>query len=233
MIHRIILLSIVSIDVLILLYQTSIISISSHEADILYGDFSFIQQIELFSFFIFGQNEFSLRLPMILFHIFSIYLLYEISKEYVQNKKNQLWLVLAFILLPGVISSAILVDSAGFIIFGLLLFVYMYKNLKIEYSYFLLIFFSLIDHGFLYLFFSLIFYSLYKKNENLLVLNIVKNVVVLKHRPFLILRPLKLQNYIMMFYFQDRFPFRQMVKLLLLLEIVLLSRMLKASENMI
>ena len=46
MIPRIILLCIISIDVSILLFQTSILSISNHEAALLYGDFSFIQLIE-------------------------------------------------------------------------------------------------------------------------------------------------------------------------------------------
>ena len=76
MMHRIILLTIISIDVLILFFQTSALSISSHEADLLYGPFSVIQYITNLSLNIFGQNDVALRFPMILFHLMSVVLLY-------------------------------------------------------------------------------------------------------------------------------------------------------------
>ena len=172
MIHIIILLSIIGIDVLVLLFQITTISISSHEANILYGDFSFIQLVEKITLFLFGYSDFALRLPMITFHILSVLLLYSISKQYLQDNRNRIWLVSVFILLPGVLSSALLVDSAGFIIFGLLLFIYVYDRFSIKYSYLLLLLFSLLDGAFVYLFLSLIFYSWYKKNRDFLLLNI-------------------------------------------------------------
>ncbi len=172
MIHRIILLTIISIDVLILLFLTSTLSISNHEATLLYGDLSFIQLIEKSSLFIFGQNDLALRIPMILFHFLSVILLYKISKQYLANYRNRIWLTLVFILLPGVISSALLVDSAGFLIFGLLLFIYVYDKLEIKYSYFILFILSILDSSFIYLFLSLIFYSLYKKDKDFLLFNI-------------------------------------------------------------
>ena len=171
MTHRIILLAIIGIDVLILLFQTSTISISSHEADLLYGGFSFIQFIEKISLIILGQNDLALRLPMIVFHLLSTLILYNVSKEYLHDNKNRIWLVLVFILLPGVVSSALLVDSAGMILFGLLLFVIIYKKYHIKHSYALLLLYSLLDGGFVYLFLSLMFYSIHKKNREFLFFN--------------------------------------------------------------
>ena len=173
MMHRIILLSIIGIDVLILLFQTSSLSISTHEATLLYGSFSFIQYIVKFSLSLFGQNDLALRLPMIIFHFLSVILLYEISKNYLKDKRNRIWLLLIFILLPGVLSSALLVDSAGLIIFALLLFIYSYENFSIKYTYPLLILFSLIDGVFVYLFISLMIYSIYAKNKTYLIFNSV------------------------------------------------------------
>lgn len=173
MMNRIILLSIISIDILILLYQTSTISISSHEANLLYGDFSFIQLIENFSLNLFGQNDLALRAPMIVFHLLSVVLLYKISKKYLKDFRNRVWHILVFILLPGVVSSALMVDSAGFIIFGLLLFIYVYDRFKIYYTYPLLVLFSIIDGGFVYLFISLIIYAYYQKNKTYLGLNLL------------------------------------------------------------
>jgi len=172
MMPRFILLSIIGIDVLMLLFQTSTISISNHEANLLYGEFSFIQLIETLSLNTFGQNDLALRTPMIIFHLFSVILLYNISKKYLLDIRNRIWLILIFILLPGVISSALLVDNAGLVIFGLLLFVYIYDKFSLKYSYYVLALLSILDGGFVYLFFSLIFYSLYIKNRNFLFFNI-------------------------------------------------------------
>ena len=172
MIHRLILFSVLSIDVVILLFQASTLSISSHEVGLLYGDFSFIQYIVNQSLHIFGTNDLALRTPMILLHFLSVLLLYKISKNYLVDKRNRIWLLIIFILLPGVLSSALLVDSAGLSIFGLLLFVYIYENFSIKYTYFLLFLFSLLDGVFVYLFISLIVYSLYKKNKLYLIANI-------------------------------------------------------------
>ena len=172
MIHRLILFSVLSIDVIILLFQASTLSISSHEVGLLYGDFSFIQYIVNQSLHIFGTNDLALRAPMILLHFLSVLLLYKISKNYLVDKRNRIWLLIIFILLPGVLSSALLVDSAGLSIFGLLLFVYIYENFSIKYTYLLLFLFSLLDGVFVYLFISLIVYSLYKKNKLYLIANI-------------------------------------------------------------
>jgi len=138
--HRYILFLILGVDAFILFSQTSSLSISYGESLILYGDFSFLQLIIKTSIYLFGQNDFALRLPMILMHLLSALLLYKVSKKYLPKRENRLWLVLIFVLLPGVISSAILVDGAGLVIFGLLLFAYAYENLSKKYVYMLLTF---------------------------------------------------------------------------------------------
>jgi len=161
--YKLILFSLIVIDLSILYFQTSTISISSAEASILYGKPSFLQYIVEKSILIFGQNDFALRLPMIIFHISSIILMYKISQTYIKSYKNRLWLIFLFILLPGVVSSAIIVNDAGVLIFGLLLFIYLYEH-KHKYIYLaLLLLFSFINGGFVYLYISLVFYYMNKK----------------------------------------------------------------------
>ena len=126
--YRIILFLILGVDAFVLFLQTSELSISYDEATLLYGEFSFLQLVVKASLSIFGTNDFALRVPMITLHISSAILLYIVSKKYIQREENRLWLILVFVLLPGVISSALLVDGAGLVIFGLLLFVYIYEN---------------------------------------------------------------------------------------------------------
>ena len=164
---------ILGMDALILLLQTKELSISYYEASLLYGDFSFLQSIIKFSLDIFGWNDYALRIPMIVLHLLSVVLLYKISKKYLDTLRDRLWLIVIFILLPGVISSALLINSAGLVIFGLLLFVYVYDNFSKQFTYLLLFIFSLLDANFLYLFISLSVYSIFIKNNFFLVFNLL------------------------------------------------------------
>jgi hypothetical protein len=173
MIHRTILFLILGLDALVLFLQTSEVSISYDEALFLYGESSFLQLLIKFSLFLFGQNDYALRLPMIILHTSSALLLYKISKEYLTDERSRLWLVLIFVLLPGVISSAILLNSAGLVIFGLLLFVYIYKNYSQKWFYLLLFTYLLVESDFAYLFLSLIFYAFYVQDKKLLIVNLL------------------------------------------------------------
>ncbi len=170
---RYILLLILGVDALILFFQTSELSISYHEASLLYDEFSFLQLIIKSSIYIFGNNDFALRLPMIFIHLLSALLLFGVSKSYLKHDKDRLWLLLIFVLIPGVISSALLVDSAGMVIFGLLLFVYIYGRLPKIYSYILLTSFVFINANFLYLFLALILFCLKTKEREFLIFNIL------------------------------------------------------------
>ncbi|WP_373036663.1 hypothetical protein [Sulfurimonas sp.] len=171
--HRFILFLILGIDALILFFQTSSLSISHAETMVLYGDFSFLQLIIKTSMYFFGSNDFALRLPMIILHLMSAYLLYKISKKYLKDRRNRLWLVLIFVLLPGVISSAIIVESAGLIIFGLLLFVYVYENLSRKYGYFILSLYVILGGEFVYLFLALSIFAIYTKQRAFFIFNMV------------------------------------------------------------
>jgi hypothetical protein len=163
---------ILGLDALNLIYQTSQISISYRESLILYGDFSLLQLIVKLSMMVFSQNDFALRLPSIVVHLTSVVLMFSISKYYVKDIGSRLWLVIIFVLLPGVLSSALVVDKAGFIIFGLLLFIWLYLNEHKKSYYALLVFYTLIDNSFTYLFLALSLYSIYKKNKEFFIFNI-------------------------------------------------------------
>ncbi|MBW6487813.1 hypothetical protein [Sulfurimonas sp.] len=169
---KLILLLILGLDALMLIFQIDELSISYNEALLLGGDFSFLQLIIKSSISVFGQNDFALRFPMIVLHILSAILLYKISAKYLHVERNRLWLLLVFVLLPGVMSSAIIVNSAGIILFGLLLFVYLYENYPISFIYPLLILYMFVDGNFVYLFMALVLFFIYKKERQLLLFGI-------------------------------------------------------------
>ena len=170
--YRIILFLILGIDAFVLLYESSHLSISSSGASILYGPFSFLQLLVKSSLALFGHNEFGLRFVFILLHLLSAVLIYLISGRYLKEERNRLWLLLTFVLLPGVISSAVMVNHAGFIIFGLLLYLYLEERCSKLFINLLLFIYALIDVGFVYLFLGLAFYYLFNKQKREFVYNI-------------------------------------------------------------
>jgi len=175
--YRYILFLLLGIDALVLFFQISEVSISTREAEILYGSFSFLQLITKFSLSVFGLNDFGLHFMMILMHLLSAVLLYKISKRYIPLKHNRLWLVLLFIMLPGVVSSAIVVNDAGVIIFGLFLYIYLLQFALKKYVYLFLFLLSFLDHGFLYLFLGLIIYATTYRQKQEFILYIIYTII--------------------------------------------------------
>jgi len=156
---------IIGIDFLILLAQTSQLSISYNEASLLYEQKSLLQFIVHFSLYLFGNNDFALRLPMILAHTISLILLYKISDSYLNSQRNKNWLVLIFVLLPGVMSAALVVNDAGLIILGLFFFTYIYDKIPLVWSSVLLSFYLFASPGFLYLFLGMMIFYLYTQKK--------------------------------------------------------------------
>lgn len=173
---RVLFLLLLGVDALILLIQTTEISISYREALFLQGEFSFFQALIKSSLALFGNNDLALRLPMILLHLLSTILLFTISKSYV-NERNALWVVLVFVLLPGIVSSALIVDSAGLLIFGLLLFVYLSTRVSFITLLLYLAFLCFIESGFMYLFFALFIYGIYEKKYPFMVVGLLLFII--------------------------------------------------------
>lgn len=156
-------LALLGINTLILILQIKGLSISYNEAKILYGDASLLRSFINLSLNLFGHNDYALRLPMILLHLISVCLLYVISLYYVTRENDRLWIILIYILLPGVTSAALIVDNAGLVIASLFLFTYIYLRFE-KYALVLLPFLLIIDPAFVYLFFAVALYGVYQKN---------------------------------------------------------------------
>ncbi len=159
---------ILAIDFCILLFEASSLSLSYAEAHTYFGTHGIVGYLSHIFVPIFGQNDIAVRLPMILLHMASIVLLYEISKEYLHSFRERIILVIVFILLPGVISAALLLNSAGFVIFALLLFIYLFRRLEGSvWLYVYLFLLSFLDNSFAYLYLSLVLYGLYYRKYEL------------------------------------------------------------------
>ena len=164
---------ILCMDFLFLLYGISTLSISHGEAYIYFYGKDFVHFLVRASTFLFGQNDYALRLPFVFFHIFSTILLYKISKKYLKRKSDRLFSVVVYILLPGTNSAALVVNSSQIVIFLSLFFIYLYEQNKQNLAYFILIISLFVDNSFAIFYLSLLFFAIYKKDNKLLSLSLV------------------------------------------------------------
>ncbi|RXJ83190.1 hypothetical protein CRU90_11005 [Arcobacter cloacae] len=157
--------------ILIFKADTSL-SISYKEALNVFVNTSVLSIITNISIYLFGQNDIALRIPFILFYVASVILMYKITLNYFKYEKDRLISIVVFMLLPGVLSASLLVNSAIIVIFCTLLYVYYFEKYK-KHSYFLLLLFLLIDNSFAVLYLSLFFYSIKENDKKLLYFSLI------------------------------------------------------------
>lgn len=161
------------LDLVALFFGISTLSISEGEAEIYFKKGGLLYYFTHFSTFLLGQNDLALRLPFVLFHFLSCLLLLLLAKKYTKTKSDQILALTLFILLPGTVASALLVNEAGFVIFFSLgiLCVYEYEKKWLFYPLLILAFF--VDKSFNILFLTFFLFGIYQKNIFLSLLSLV------------------------------------------------------------
>lgn len=155
------------IDFVFLLYAANSLSISYNEAEIFFQKHSLLGYILKLSAHFFGQNDLAVRGVMIFFHIASVVLMYKVSKFYIKLEFDRIIAVLLFVLLPGTLASALIINNAGICITLALLCIYLFHiKKKILFSlFFCLVFF--IDGDFLIFYAGFFIFALYKRKPPL------------------------------------------------------------------
>lgn len=143
------------------------LSISYKEALNVFVNNSLLSILTNSSLSLFGQNDIALRLPFLIFYLLSVLLMYQLSENFFKKESDRLISIVIFMLLPGLLSASILVNSAIIVTFFTLLYIYYYKKTN-KHSYILLILFLFIDNSFAILFLAIFFFSLNKKDKYLL-----------------------------------------------------------------
>ncbi|MEA3384133.1 MAG: glycosyltransferase family 39 protein [Campylobacterota bacterium] len=156
----------------VLLFTMDGFSISYKESLIYFQGDSILHIITNFSTSLFGQTDFALRFPFILFYIGSSILLYLLTDDYFKSQWDRVFCLSIFMILPGLNSAALLVNESIIVVFGTLLYLYLYKIREKEH-YYLLILFLFVDNSFAILFLALFFYSLKKRDNTLLLVSLV------------------------------------------------------------
>lgn len=163
---KILIFLLIIVHTVLLIAQISSISIGYNEATILYSETSFLHHYIQFFVNNFPYNDLALRLPMIVLHIISFFLLYGISGFYLTRDSDRLWLMLIYVLLPGITSAALVVDPAGMKITLTFLFVYLFLRFG-TYATIVLPLYVWIDASFLPLFIALFFYGIMVKKYSI------------------------------------------------------------------
>ncbi|XPV69180.1 MAG: glycosyltransferase family 39 protein [Halarcobacter sp.] len=164
--------SILFIVLSILLYTANTLSISYKEALNVFVNTSLLSIITNTSITIFGQNDIALRVPFIIFYALTVILMYDITKDFFKKQEDRLFSVIIFMVLPGLISASLLVNSAIVVTFLTLLYVYYFKR-KGKHCYALLVLFLFVDNSFAIFFLALFFYSLANKENKLLIVSLI------------------------------------------------------------
>jgi len=155
------------IDFVFLLYAANSLSISYNEAEIFFQKHSLLGYILKLSAHFFGQNDLAVRGVMIFFHIASVVLMYKVSKFYIKLEFDRIVAVLLFVLLPGTLASALIINNAGICITLALLCIYLFhiKKKILFCLFFCLAFF--IDGDFLIFYAGFFIFALYKRKPPL------------------------------------------------------------------
>ena len=164
--------SLLFLTFILLFKATYSLSISYKEALNVFVNNSVLSLITNTSIYILGQNDLALRLPFILFYTFSVIIMYKITENYFKSEKDRYISIIVFMILPGVLSASLLVNSAIVIIFFTLLYLYYYHKYN-KHSYLLLLLFLFIDNSFAILYLALFFYSLKNKDTKLIYFSLI------------------------------------------------------------
>jgi len=164
------------VNAIILLLISNQLSISFHESELFFNSHSALSYIVRAFTTVLGQNDIAIRLPMIIFHLLSVYLLHEIAKPILLNEKERIYMVAIFVILPGVISASLLVNAAGLVIFLTLLYLYERERNEL-FSYFILALILFVDSAFAMLYLALFIHALYEKKSHFAVMMLTLFVV--------------------------------------------------------
>ncbi|MCR6570521.1 phospholipid carrier-dependent glycosyltransferase [Campylobacter insulaenigrae] len=162
------LLAFLLLDFCALLYGISTLSISYNEAKIFFYDHSLIAMISRLGTTIFGQNDYGLRIPFVLLHSFSCILLYLLALKCTKTSFDALMSVVLFILLPGSVASALLINESSIVIFFTLLILVLFEYKKNILFYVFLVFSLVIDGNFAILYLAFFFYGIHKRDKILI-----------------------------------------------------------------
>lgn len=174
------------LNLALLIYSISSLSISFNEAEIFYSNSSFLKEFGFLHEIVNGSNiafgdilgkDLAVRLPFLLAHFINIFLIYKISKKILPDRYQRLIAACVYMYLPGVMASAIIINSAVFIILIALIALYLVQNSHFKSLLALLAASIFVSNAFLALYLALFFFALYDKKRNLAIFAAIFSII--------------------------------------------------------
>jgi len=157
---------------LAVIYSASVLPIGPHEATVYYTDTYILHYFTHFCKGWFG-NGLDFRFPFIFFGFLNIPLFFIMSKLYFHNKKESYLATMIFALLPGIITSTILVNIAVLVITLVLGFITFYEKNKFLWQGVVMILLLFMHDASVIFFIAVAIFSAFKQNKQLFTLSII------------------------------------------------------------
>jgi hypothetical protein len=170
--------SLLFLYVVSLVYVASTLPIGPHEAMDYYTDTTFLHYLTHFFTGLFG-TILDVRLPFLLFGFLNIVLFFRMSRVYFVKEEESHLATMIFVLLPGIITSAILVNISVVVITLVLSFILFYEKKQVIGQVIVMILLLLIHDASIIFFISLAIFSGIKRDTQLFILSMILSLISL------------------------------------------------------
>jgi len=161
-----------------LLYLAISLPIGSHEATVYYSDSGILYTLtHLFDGYF--SNGLNFRFPFLLFGFLNIFLFFKMSRLYFEKLEDSYLATIIFALLPGIITSIVLVNIAVIVIGLVLFFLIFYERKEIVGEATAMIALLLVHDASIIFFISLSIFSVLKKDTLLFIISMLFTIVSL------------------------------------------------------
>ncbi len=157
---------------LAVVYSASVLPIGPHEATVYYTDTYILHYFTHFCNGWFG-NGLDFRFPFIFFGFLNIPLFFIMSRLYFNDKEESYLATMIFALLPGIVTSSILVNIAVLVMTLVLGFITFYEKKKLLWQGVVMILLLLTHDASVIFFIAVAIFSAFKRNTLLFALSIV------------------------------------------------------------
>jgi len=147
-----------------LVYLAITLPIGPNEAKLYYVDEKVLYALTHFAKGWFG-NGLDFRLPFLFFGLVNMALFFIMSKNYFQNLKESYLATTIFALLPGIITSSVLVNIAVVVVTLVLLFLIFYEHKRVYLEALTMILLLLIHNASIIFFISIAIFSAFKRDR--------------------------------------------------------------------
>jgi hypothetical protein len=161
-----------------LVYLASMIPIGSHEATVYYSDTKILYYLTHLFNGVFG-NSLDFRFPFLVFGLINIPLFFIMSRLYFFEKEEGYFATMVFALLPGIITSAVLVNIAVVVITFVLGFILFYEKKKIFWQGVTMVALLLIHNASIIFFIALAIFSAFRRDRVLFAISIILTAISL------------------------------------------------------